>query len=144
MTTYLRIFYILFFLAFNIIIAQDPYSIKYSIDEGLPTSNIYCAFEDSSGYIWFGTDVGVLKFDGYNFEHYSTDDGLGDNEVFKIYEDSNHRIWFLTLNGQLSFYYNGVFENTKNNDLLKRASHNRMIVDAYQKNKDIFIGLKCS
>ncbi len=135
----LRLLFFLFLFQVNFIIAQNPYAIKYSIDEGLPTSNIYSVFEDSKGYIWFGTDVGVLKFDGYNFQHFSTDDGLGDNEVFEIYEDKNSKIWFLTLNGQLSFYENGVFANSKNNALLKKASHSKIVVEIYEKGNDLFV-----
>ncbi len=117
--------------------AQDPYAIKYGIDEGLPTSNIYSVFEDSMGYLWFGTDVGVLKYDGYDFDHYSIDDGLADNEVFKIFEDSNNRIWFFTLNGQLSFYKDGNFTNTKNNSLLLKSSHPKMIMNVYERHDEL-------
>ena len=111
---------------------QDPYAIEYSIDEGLPTSNIYSVYEDNNGYIWFGTDVGVLRYDGYEFRHFSTDDGLSDNEVFQIFEDSEYRLWFLTLNGQLSYFKEGRFINTKNNELLRDASHPKMVVDAFE------------
>ena len=121
------------FLFFSIWIqAQNPYAVKYSIEEGLPTSNVYSVMEDTKGYIWFGTDVGVLKFDGYEFEHYSTDDGLADNEVFKTFEDSQNRIWFITLNGEPSFYKDGQFQNTKNNSLLKQAEHSKMMIDVYE------------
>ncbi len=123
---------ILFLLLPNWIQAQDPYAIKYSIEEGLPTSNVYSVMEDGKGYIWFGTDVGVLKFDGYEFKHYSTDDGLADNEVFKIFEDSQNRIWFITLNGKPSFFKDGNFQNTKNNKLLKEAEHTKIMVDVYE------------
>jgi len=89
-------------------LAQNPYSIRYSLDEGLPTSNIYSAFEANNGYMWFATDVGVLRYDGYTFKHYNTDDGLGDNEVFKIFQDSKKRLWFLTLNGELSYFKENI------------------------------------
>lgn len=128
----MRLLLFLLLILANFVYSQNPYAIKYSIDEGLPTSNIYAVFEDSKGYVWFGTDVGALKFDGYNFEHFSTDNGLSDNEVFKFYEDSKHRIWFITLNGKLSFYQNGRFENTNTNQLLKAASNSKMITDIFE------------
>ncbi|MEM9681089.1 MAG: two-component regulator propeller domain-containing protein, partial [Bacteroidota bacterium] len=111
---------------------QDPYAVKYSIDEGLPTSNIYSVFQDGKGLMWFGTDVGVLRFDGSRFKHYSTDDGLADNEVFKIYEDSSQRMWFITLNGQLSFYEDGMFVNSNSDSLIAKASRQKMIVDIFE------------
>ncbi len=130
---------VLFLLLFNWIQGQDPYTIKHSIEEGLPTSNVYSAMEDSNGYIWFGTDVGVLRFDGYEFEHYSTDDGLSDNEVFKTFEDNQNRIWFITLNGIPSYYKDGQFQNTKNNSLLKEAAHSKMMVEVYEHNGNLCV-----
>ncbi len=122
---------ITFFCCF-LTIAQNPYSIEYSLEEGLPTSNVYSSFEDHQGFIWFATDVGVLKYNGYEFKHYSVEDGLGDNEVFKIFEDSKNRLWFLTLNGQLSYFEDHVFYNTKNNIFLKKVSHQKMLIDVFE------------
>ncbi|MCA0153578.1 sensor histidine kinase [Winogradskyella vincentii] len=131
--------YLLFIFHCLAIFGQDPYSIKFGIEEGLPTSNVYSVFEDNDGFLWFGTDVGVLRFDGYTFEHFSTDDGLSDNEVFNVYQDSQNRIWFLTLNGSLSFLKDGKFYNTKNNTLLKNASHDKLVVDAFEIDDFLFI-----
>ena len=128
----------LFLLIVGFTFSQNPNAITYGIDEGLPTSNVYCAFEDDDGFVWFGTDVGVLRYDGYSFEHLSTDDGLGDNEIFEMFMDSQGRIWFLTLNGQLSFYQNGQFVNSKNNSLLKEASHPKVMMDAYENGDDVY------
>lgn len=129
----------LLLLNLSLVYGQNPYSVKYGIDEGLPTSNIYSVMEDSSGFLWFGTDVGVLKYDGYEFVHYSTDDGLADNEVFQIYEDSDNRIWFLTLNGRLSYHKNGKFTNWRSDPLLEKASHPKMMVEAYNIEDDLHV-----
>ena len=40
---------------------------NYSIKDGLPSNYITDIIQDSKGYIWFGTQNGVSKFDGYNF-----------------------------------------------------------------------------
>ncbi len=101
------------------ICAQTPHTINYSIEEGLPSSNVYFVFQDRDRYIWFATDVGVVKYNGRDFIHYNTDDGLADNEVFQIHQDNTGRIWFLTLNGKLSFYHNNRFYNEKNTPYLK-------------------------
>ncbi|MEZ4778191.1 MAG: histidine kinase [Flavobacteriaceae bacterium] len=111
---------------------QDPYSVKYSIEEGLPTLNVYSVMEDSKGYLWFATDVGVLKYDGYQFQHFNTDNGLGDNEIFKIREDHQGRLWFLSLNGKLSFYRDGIFYNSQNDTMVKELSHNVMSIDFFE------------
>ena len=42
----------------------------YSVNDGLSHNVINCIFQDSEGYIWFGTQNGLNKFDGYNFKKY--------------------------------------------------------------------------
>ncbi|HRG90057.1 MAG TPA: two-component regulator propeller domain-containing protein [Chitinophagales bacterium] len=86
-------------------VAQLPFR-HYSTNEGLPSSETYSVFQDSKGYIWIATDMGVSRFDGYNFKNYSTADGLADNTIFKFYEDYKGRIWFHSFSGRLSYYYN--------------------------------------
>ncbi len=108
---------------------QNPYSVDYSIEDGLPTSNVYGVFEDTNGFLWFATDVGVLRYDGYEFQHFNTDNGLGDNEVFKIVEDQQSRIWFLTLNGKLSYFSDGIFYNGGDSSTVDSLSHSAMVID---------------
>src|SRR5688572_29372517 len=76
--------------------AQQPSCIHYTIDEGIPSNEVYDIYEDSLGYIWFATDHGVSRFDGYSFRNYSTADGLVHNTVFGFYEDARGRVWVRT------------------------------------------------
>ncbi|HUN17848.1 MAG TPA: two-component regulator propeller domain-containing protein [Saprospiraceae bacterium] len=78
-------------ICFNVY-AQQPAYLNYSVKDGLPSNTVYCSFQDSKGYIWLGTDRGVVRYDGYQFTVYTTTDGLADNMVFDIYEDSKNRI----------------------------------------------------
>lgn len=58
---------------------------------------------DSEGYLWIGTNSGVLRFEGYNFDRYSYDDSdetsLSDNRVLRIMSDSKGRLWVATCEG---------------------------------------------
>ena len=40
---------------------------NYDVNDGLPSSQIYEIIEDSKGYIWFGTDRGLVRYNGYEF-----------------------------------------------------------------------------
>lgn len=73
-------------------------NIHYSTKNGLPSNEVYCVFQDSKGYMWFGTDRGLVKYDGYNFLTYTTLDGLKDNVVLAVNEDDNGNIWYSCLN----------------------------------------------
>jgi len=65
--------------------------------------------------MWFATDFGVSRFDGYNFTNYNSKDGLPDNTVFEIYEDYKGRIWFISSSAKLSYYYNDSIYQYWNN-----------------------------
>ena len=117
----------------------DPYAVSLGIEEGLPSNNIYEVFQDSKGFIWFASDVGVIHYDGYDFAVYNTDEGLSDNEVFKMYEDSKGRIWFLTLNGRLSYFLDGQLFNEENDPLLQELSGQNMVVDLLEHNNALYV-----
>lgn len=91
--------------------AQDPFYRKFGMEDGLASNQVYCAMRDHEGFMWFGTDAGVSRFDGVEFVNYGPQDGLSDNEVLGIHEDAHHRLWFLTLNGVLSYWKDGRFYN---------------------------------
>ena len=102
--------------------AQNPLPnyVNFTAENGLPSSEVYDGIQDENGYLWFGTDRGVARFNGYEFQQFTTEDGLTDNVVFELYEDWQGRIWFLTYNGQLCFFENEKIHPYRYNDILKR------------------------
>src|SRR5688572_30572022 len=103
------------------VVAQQSYFKHFDVAEGLPSSNVYFAMQDSKGFIWFATDAGVSRYNGYTFENFTTKNGLGDNEIFQIFEDSQQRIWFCTYNGKIAYFYNEEFRNSSNTPVLKQV-----------------------
>ncbi len=71
---------------------------NFTTEDGLPSNETFCVFQDSRGYIWIGTDRGLVKYDGYEFKTYTTLDGLIDNVILAITEDSKGNIWYTGLN----------------------------------------------
>ncbi|MDN3676429.1 histidine kinase [Flavobacterium paronense] len=116
--------------------AQDPYSINYSINEGFPTSTTYSVTQDKNGFLWISTDVGIVKYDSHNFELFNTDRGLSDNEVFQMKTDFKGRNWLLTLNGKPSYIYKNKIYNEKNSELVKKIAGSNLIIDFYQDEKN--------
>ncbi len=104
--------------------SQKPIFKNYSPDNGLASYTVYYALQDSKGYIWFATESGISRFDGYKFTNFTIEDGLGGDEIFYIHEDSKKRIWFLSYNGKLSYYYNGSIYNHSNDTLLHKTKTN--------------------
>ncbi len=103
--------------------------IRYDTENGLPSTEVYETHQDSKGYMWFCTDAGVSRFNGYEFENFTTNDGLTDNTVFHIYEDGSGRIWFLPYNGRLCYFDNGQIHPFAYNRQLKQALPDEWVKD---------------
>lgn len=103
---------------------NQPFYRHYTVDDGLPSNEVYHVFQDSKGYIWFATNNGVSRFDGSKFENFDMDSGLPDNVVFEIYEDYKGRIWFVTYSCLLSYYENGAIKQYSNNHLIRNKVNN--------------------
>ena len=75
----------------------------YRVSDGLSQSEILCIFQDSEGYMWFGTQNGLNKFDGYSFKRFLNDPAdtstISSNWIFDITEDQNGVLWIGTKGG---------------------------------------------
>ena len=49
--------------------AQDDYVRfkRITINDGLSLSSVYDIYQDSKGFMWFGTEDGLNKYDGINY-----------------------------------------------------------------------------
>jgi ligand-binding sensor domain-containing protein/two-component sensor histidine kinase len=72
---------------------------RYDVPEGLPNGRVDCVFQDSRGYLWFGTWEGLSRFDGVEFKNYSTKEGLPSFLVNAVAEDAKGAIWVATQGG---------------------------------------------
>ncbi len=100
--------------------SQDYYNINYDSNNGLPCSEIYHVFQDSKGYIWFCTNQGISKYDGYQFTNFDITNNLSDNTVFEAYEDYKGRIWFTSLSDKIFYYYKNKFHVYAFNDTIDK------------------------
>jgi len=108
-------------------LGQNPELKNYSIREGLPSIEVYEVFQDSKGFIWFATDHGVAKFDGYEMKVITVKDGLTDPVVFGINEDDQQRIWFRTYSGKISIFENGKITPFQWNNQLEELVQNNLM-----------------
>jgi PAS domain S-box-containing protein len=72
-------------------------------EQGLSQGTVQAIVQDHVGYLWFGTEEGLNRFDGYTFvvfKHNSRDPGsLPDDIVSALYEDRQQRLWVGTEHG---------------------------------------------
>lgn len=107
--------------------AQQPGFRNYSVNEGLPSSEVFHIIQDSKGFIWFATNMGVSRFDGSKFKNFDVQDGLPENTVFEIFEDETGKIWFISFPFQLSYYKNDTIRPYKYNSILKTIAGHGLI-----------------
>ena len=103
----------------------------FTTEDGLPSSEVYNILQDRKGNIWFGTDRGVARFDGYEYRTFTYNDGLTDNTVFKLFEDKKGRVWMLTFSGRIFYFENDKIYPYKYNDILFETTQSRVPYDFY-------------
>lgn len=73
--------------------------------EGLSQSNVTAILQDKQGFMWFGTQDGLNRYDGYSFSVYQHDplqpSSLSNNYVLSLYEDRKGQLWVGTDDGGL-------------------------------------------
>lgn len=107
--------------------SQTPIYEHYSVEDGLPSAEIYAQLEDKSGYMWFATSKGVARFDGHEFKTYTVNDGLPSNSVIKLFQDYEGKVWFSHYSGHLSYYQNEKITAHPKNDTIIKLSKNYFI-----------------
>ncbi|MEP5634603.1 MAG: two-component regulator propeller domain-containing protein, partial [Maribacter dokdonensis] len=109
------------------------------MDDGLPSNMVYGVAQDDRGFMWFGTDSGLSRYDGYEFTNYSLEDGLPDTEILNFFKDSEDRIWFYTLNGKIGFVHNDSIFNSKNTKWLRELDFDSRITSIVEVDKKVYI-----
>lgn len=78
--------------------AQEYSFVQYSVEDGLPQTQVYALSADDQGYLWLGTAGGAAKFNGKQFEHFGTSNGLTDNIVSEVKQYRGYT-WIFTNKG---------------------------------------------
>jgi signal transduction histidine kinase/CheY-like chemotaxis protein/streptogramin lyase len=78
-------------------------------DTGLPRNSEMSALgQDGAGFMWIGTQSGLMRWDGYQFKKYMTDrkspGALPDDYVVTLHTDRRGRLWIGTNVGGLALY----------------------------------------
>ncbi|HWJ95841.1 MAG TPA: two-component regulator propeller domain-containing protein, partial [Telluria sp.] len=80
---------------------------RIGVEQGLSQESVLNVLQDSSGFMWFGTQAGLNRFDGYRMTVYRNDPddpaSIPDNFVLTSHEDAQGRLWFGTKGGLARF-----------------------------------------
>ena len=114
---------------------NDDFSFKQiATNEGLSQSTVKAIYQDSKGFMWFGTKDGLNRFDGYDFKVFKNDPlnrfSLGNNYITDILEDRDGYLLIATRIGLDKFDRNTnkfthyAFEGIVINDIFQDKSGN--------------------
>lgn len=74
-----------------------------SVKDGLSHNTVRCILHDSNGFMWFGTEMGLNRYDGYHFTVFPINLNLSSTQphlgITAIFEDNEKNIWIGTESG---------------------------------------------
>lgn len=80
----------------------DDYVVDtWDVKQGLPQITVLAITQDADGYLWFGTQAGLARFDGVRFRRYTLRDTVGVNSNIQALLADDRRLWIGTALGLL-------------------------------------------
>ena len=118
----------------------------YTMENGLSSNRVHCIVQDSLGFIWFGTNDGLNRFDGMDFRKYYYTDGndgssMSSNSVRWLMIGSDNRMWIALDNG-IDIYdpHSGSFSRFKARTGSGETVSDRVLRIAEDADGEIWIG----
>lgn len=96
---------------------------SWQVEDGLPQNSAQSIAQTHDGYLWFGTEEGVARFDGVRFVVFDTYNtpGLRHNWISDFEEDRSGALWISTYGGGVTIYRNGKFEPFRKGEIFERV-----------------------
>ena len=83
--------------------AQPPTFNHLTVENGLSHNAVLAITQDHRGFMWFGTQIGLNRYDGHQFKIYKLNRNdscsISDNNILSLLPDSRNLLWIGTSNG---------------------------------------------
>jgi len=120
---------------------------RLTAEQGLSHNNVYGILQDKDGFMWFATQDGLNRYDGYSFEvfrHNPKDsNSLASSNFGKIYQDKSGIIWCGTYGGGLDEFnpHKNIFIHHKHSETDTNSISNNRIRFIFEDTKSqLWIG----
>ncbi len=81
---------------------------RITTNNGLSNNYVSSIIQDQLGFLWFATDDGLNRFDGYDFKVYRNNpadkNSISDNSIWTLTQDDSGNIWIGTKTGYINHY----------------------------------------
>ncbi len=81
---------------------------RLTMEDGLPGGQVQSIYQDSKGFMWFGTQSGLSRYDGLTMKNYIPDPktlgSISLSSITDILEDSQGKLWFTGFNFHINCY----------------------------------------
>lgn len=85
--------------------------VRWGPEQGFPRGAVYAIGQSDDGYLWIGTEAGLVRFDGLNFRIVHDAPGLeNEKSVLGLNSDGRGNLW-IRLETYLIRYHDGVFDS---------------------------------
>ncbi len=111
---------------------------RLSVEQGLSQNTVQCILQDRHGFMWFGTQDGLNKYDGYAFTVYKPDpqvpQSLSGTRIESLYEDHTGTLWVGTDGGGLNQFEAATetFRSYQYDPLNRQSLSNNHVLTIYE------------
>jgi ligand-binding sensor domain-containing protein/signal transduction histidine kinase len=94
--------------------SDSPFIVDaWSTEQGLPGSVVISMIQAQDGYLWLGTQHGLVRFDGSHFTVFDEGNtpGLSNDQIDCLFQDSHTNLWIGTDAGGAALARNGTIKN---------------------------------
>ncbi|MEA4935872.1 MAG: two-component regulator propeller domain-containing protein [Paludibacter sp.] len=113
-------------------IYQNEYQRPVSVVDGLVSNEVNCMLQDSKGFMWYGTNNGLCRYDAYTFKHYKSNYQhplfFTSNTIRSLAEDQSGCLWVGTLKGLNKIDLQTGEVSHFNNEIISRSGINSIVI----------------
>lgn len=127
-----------------------PETIRFAhigLEDGLSQSSVYSIAQDSQGFVWFGTEDGLNRYDGYEFTVFRPDlndeSSLSDRWISALAADDEGNLWIGTRQGGVNFYNAKTGKFTRylhDSQVSSSLSSDRILTVFIDREQNVWIG----
>lgn len=144
MYSYLRNFFIVIIIAVVEVYTQTISFKHLTAENGLSNNDVNTLIQDRTGFIWFGTEEGLNRYDGYSFKIFRNDpedsNSVSDNSIRALAEDRHGNLWIGTKKGTVD-KFDPVTEKFTHWEIKSEITEENSILAIYEDSKkNIWIG----